>query len=249
MESSRRFVKDRFTGEQGVQTGGGPRPPGARGAAPRVLHSGKRFRRPGCGGGLSTQGPGQPQMGGKSGSLGKISLCPGEEGGILQTAWCCWGLAEPTKVAQHSGASTGRHGSAWGPKGSQAGLPGGLVCLRSGGGAHALHRDPAHRPPLPEQDAACCKKPRTSFLGCRFASWKSASTARSTWLRPRGRRRCPLKMTDAQVKTWFQTGGPSGGERPGPAHLAPALCQPASSCRSLASPCPPLTLCNPLPLS
>lgn len=63
--------------------------------------------------------------GGKSGSLGKISLCPGEEGGILQTAWCCWGLAEPTKVAQYSLCPTGGNGVRMGPRQSSlAGLQG-----------------------------------------------------------------------------------------------------------------------------
>lgn len=51
--------------------------------------------------------------------------------------------------------STGLHRSTRGLTVAEPGwASGGLVCLRSGGRAHALHGDPAHRPPLPEPDAA-----------------------------------------------------------------------------------------------
>lgn len=71
MESSRRFVKDRFTGEQGQRQAPGLGPPRARDAAPYSLRSVKRFGRPKRGGGLSAQGPGPPQGEEDQGASGK----------------------------------------------------------------------------------------------------------------------------------------------------------------------------------
>ncbi len=71
--------------------------------------------------------------------------------------------------------------------------------------SHSVHRDPADRSPVSEPNSPQTEKPRTSFsrvqiceLEKRFHRQKYlASAERATLAKS-------LKMTDAQVKTWFQ---------------------------------------------
>lgn len=81
MESSRRFVKDRFTGELGEQIGAGPRP--SQGQRRRALHAPLREMIPEAQARCSRprrSGPRANARGGKSGSFGEINLCPGKRG-------------------------------------------------------------------------------------------------------------------------------------------------------------------------
>lgn len=121
MESSRRFVKDRFTGEQGVQNRRRAPAPGARGAVRPTCSTPEKISEAWRGGGLSTQGPATTD-GRKIREFGENKPVLGEEGASSKRLGAAGDAAEPTEIAQYSAPPPGGTGSAWGLKGSQAGL-------------------------------------------------------------------------------------------------------------------------------
>lgn len=124
MESSRRFVKDRFTGEQGGQTGAGPRL--STGQRRRALRPPLRETIPEAQGRWKPQHPG-PETSlegwGRGGirEFGGNKPVPEGRGGLLPTGLVPLG----THGQRKSGvvcARPGGTGSAWGLNGSRAGL-------------------------------------------------------------------------------------------------------------------------------
>lgn len=81
------------------------------------------------------------------------------------------------------------------------------MCLRSGGDAHALHRDPAHRPPYQNRTPPSVRSRAASFSRVRNCELEKRFH-RQKYLKAPAERAALAKslknMTDAQVKTWFR---------------------------------------------
>ena len=122
MESSRRFVKDRFTGEQGVQTGAGPR--ASRGQRRRALRAPLREKmseaqvrwRP------QYPGPRATTDGRKIREFGENKPVPGGRGGHPPNGLVLLGTRGTNENSVVFCAPPGGTGSAWGLNGSRAGL-------------------------------------------------------------------------------------------------------------------------------